>query len=140
MMGTDALFESGKLKRVQKSPERAKKSLAAADKYLREARLALGAGANEVSIIGSYSAAFHAARAILYLDGVEENAHYAVYEYLREKHSSLGSGEISRFNMYRKFSHGVAYGLESESSGTDAKAALEFAEGFVSKVKSYLKI
>ncbi len=139
-MGIDNLFEGGDLKRIAKSPERAEKSLEAAAKYLKDARLSLGAGAFSVSVLGSYSAAFHAARAILFTDGVAERSHYAVCEYIRERHGALGNEQVNGLNMYRSLRHNVAYGLESESDEKDAKAALEFAEKFVAKVKLYLKI
>jgi uncharacterized protein (UPF0332 family) len=139
-MGVESLLEKGDLKRVQKSPERAEKSLEVAKKYLKESSLALGASAFDISIFGAYTAAFHAARAVLYLDGIEERAHYAVVEYLRERHPGIGMGEISRLDMHRKLRHSVAYGLESESGKEDAESALEFAEGFVSRIKIYLKL
>jgi len=139
-MGIDNLFADGSLKRIQKSPERAEKSLEAAAKYLKDARLSLGAGAFSVSVLGSYSAAFHAARAILFIDGVAERSHYAVCEYLREKHGALGSAEVNGLDMYRSLRHNVAYGLESESDEKEAKAALDFAVKFTANARKYLKM
>jgi len=136
-MGIDNLFADGSLKRIEKSDERAEKSLEAAAKYLKDARLSLGAGAFSVSVLGSYSAAFHAARAVLFTDGVAERSHYAVCEYLREMHGSL---DVNGLNMYRSLRHNVAYGLESESDEKEAEAALAFAEKFVSMVREYLKM
>ncbi|MEM2137506.1 MAG: HEPN domain-containing protein [Candidatus Anstonellaceae archaeon] len=127
------------LKDIPKSADRAKKSLEAAEEYLKEAKAAVSVGANAVGVMGAYSCAFHAARAVLFLDGVAERSHVAVYEYLREKHPELGSGQVSAFSLYRKMRHSVAYGLAIKVKDGDGKEVLTFAEEFFENVRNNLK-
>lgn len=139
MMSIEKLFKEGLLKKITPSNERANKSIETAEKYLSEAKKSFGAEAHKMSIIGAYSSSFHAARAILFRDGIRERSHFAIYEYLREKHKSLGLEHVNSFNLYRKLGHSVAYGLDTTVEEDDAKEAIDFAEGFLKKVKDYLK-
>ena len=139
-MNTEELLRSGFLKRISPSLERAKKSLEVSQKYLLEAKKGFGIGVYEMSIIGAYSSIFHAARAILFRDGIAERSHSAVYDYLKEKHPGLGINQINSFNLYRGLRHSVAYGLDTVVGEDDAKGILNFAEQFLSNVKKYLKL
>jgi len=71
---------------------------------------------------------------------VSERSHFAIYEYLKEKHKPLGIEYINSFNLYRKLRHSVAYGLDSVVRKDDAKEAIDFAEEFLSRVRNYLKL
>lgn len=139
-MSLENLFEQGFLKRIPPSTERAKKSLEIAERYLDSAKKNFDMQLDDIAVIVSYSAAFHAARAVLFVDGVAERSHFAIRDYLREKHARLGIGAIESFDLYRKFRHSVAYGLDSTVAQKDAKDAISFAEHFVAKVKEYLKL
>lgn len=139
-MSIEKLFNEGHLKRVPQSPERVKKSLDVSERYLSEAKKSLMVEAYELSIIGAYGSIFHSARAVLFNDGVSERSHFAIYEYLKEKHKPLGIEYINSFNLYRKLRHSVAYGLDSVVRKDDAKEAIDFAEEFLSRVRSYLKL
>jgi len=134
------LFKEGFLKKIPASTERAKKSLEVADKYLDRARKNFDIQLDDIAVIAAYSAAFHAARAVLFVDGVAERSHFAIRDYLREKHPKLGIGLIESFDLYRKLRHSVAYGLDSAVAQKDAKDAIDFSEKFVAKVKEHLKL
>lgn len=138
-MSVDDLLRQGYLKRIPPSEERARKSVAVAEKYLSQAKQALEAEMIEMAVLAAYSCVFHAARAILFRDGVGERSHFAVYEYLKEKHRGLGADKIDSFNLHRRFRHSVAYGLDTEVSEGDASESVKFAESFLKKVKEYLK-
>ena len=77
---------------------------------------------------------------ILFTDGIGERSHFAIYEYLREKHKDFGEGLINAFDVYRKLRHSVAYGLDTKVHEKDAADIIEFAEEFVDKVERYLKL
>lgn len=139
-MSLDQLFEEGLLKLIPPSPERVRKSLQVSQKYLEEARKSLDAGANDLSVIGAYSSIFHAARAILFNDGVAEKSHFAIHDYLLERHPNLGKESINSFDLHRKLRHSVAYGLDSEIGEEDAQEAINFAQDFLQKTKKYLKM
>ena len=139
-MTVEYLFADGQLKRIPQSKERAEKSIKRSKLYLSEAKQTIKIKVYDLAIIASYSSIFQAARAILFVDGVAERSHYAIYEYLKEKHKDLGEHFINAFDIYRKLRHSVAYGLDTNVGKTDADNIIEFTEEFLEKVKEYLKI
>lgn len=92
-----------------------------------------------MAILAAYSSAFHAARAILFNDGYGERSHFAIYEYLKEKHPELGE-VVAAFDAYRRMRHAVAYGIETVVNEQEAKEAINFANKFLHEVKGLLKI
>ncbi|MEW6748848.1 MAG: HEPN domain-containing protein [Candidatus Micrarchaeota archaeon] len=139
-MSLDELFREGHLKKIAPSRERAEKSIEVARRYLHEARKNLEIDISDLAVIASYSSVFHAARAILFVDGIAERSHFAIYAYLKEKHKDFGEGLINAFDVYRKLRHSVAYGLDTQVGKEDAKGIIEFADEFIGKVKDYLKL
>lgn len=83
-MTLDKLFKEGHLKRIPPSKERAEKSIKVAERYLSEAKQSLGIKTYGLVIIASYSSIFHSSRAVLFVDGIGERSHFAIYEYLKE--------------------------------------------------------
>jgi len=138
-MTVEDLLREGMLKRIPPSRERAVKSLIVAERYFTSAKKSFDARIDDMAIVAAYSSVFHAARAILFLDGMAERSHVAIYEYLKEKHKALGTDAIETFNMYRRLRHAVAYGLETQVSAKDSQEALNFATEFIEKVKKYVK-
>jgi uncharacterized protein (UPF0332 family) len=139
-MNLERLFREGHLKKIPPSMERAEKSIKVSARYLSEAKQTARMGISDLAVIAAYSSIFHAARAILFKDGVGERAHFAIYEYLVEKHKGFGEELINAFDMYRKLRHSVAYGLDTHTNKEDAEGITEFAEEFLGKVKKYLKM
>jgi uncharacterized protein (UPF0332 family) len=139
-MRVDDLFRDGQLKRIPPSRERAEKSVLLAERYLSEAKQTLDIGAYELAIIAAYASAFHAARAILFVDGVGERSHFAICEYLKWKHKDFGEGILNTFDLYRKLRHSVAYGLDTKVGKGDGEEIIEFAGVFLAKIKAHLEI
>lgn len=139
-MSVERLFKEGHLKKIPPSRERAEKSIEVAKRYLSEAKQNLGMKINDLAIIASYASIFHSARAIIFSDGGGERSHFAIYEYLKEKHGDFGESVINALDIYRKLRHSVAYGLDTEVNRKDAENIIEFAEEFVEKVARYLKL
>ena len=139
-MNVDKLFKEGHLKKIPPSAERAKKSIIVAERYLSEARQNLLMGIHDLDIIASYASIFHAARAILFVDGVAARSHTAIHDYLKEKHGDFGEDLINAFDLYRRMRHSVAYGLDTEAGKDDAEDIINFANEFAVKVRRYLKI
>ena len=59
---------------MQPSKEKATDSIGKAEQWLKEAEMILNAGAYDSCIAASYLAIFHAARAILFRDGIRKKA------------------------------------------------------------------
>ncbi len=75
-------FERGLLRNVPASEEKANLSLAQAREWIREAGKDCGIGAFRSAHIAAYMGYFHAARALLYRDGIREKSHYCIGIYL----------------------------------------------------------
>ena len=71
-MSLEKLFKEGFLKKIAPSKERAEKSIKKSEMYLSEAQQTIELGINNLAIIAAYSSIFHAARSILFTDGIAE--------------------------------------------------------------------
>jgi len=134
----DELFEKGLLKRAFPSYAKAEKSLQLAERYLDEARKVFEHGADMAAVLSAYSAAFHAARALLFVDGVSERSHAAVGDYLAAKHPEIGRDMIEAFDLYRRLRHAVAYGIDTVVGPKDSAKIIEFADKMIGRVKEIL--
>ena len=86
-------------------------------------------------IIESYMAMFHAARALLYKDGIQEKSHIAIYIYLKEKYSNkIPLPILNLLNIHRIERHEVMYGLEYKPEEKDALTALKDAKIFIKEI------
>lgn len=90
------------------------------------------------AILTAYSCMFHAGRAILFMDGIQERSHKALCDYLKQKHKDLGTEFVNTFDAYRELRHAVAYGLDTVTRKEDAQKAINSAVIFLKRVKEYL--
>ena len=135
---TEKLFEKGLLKKAPGASTRVPKSLRIAAIYLGEARLSLKAEAFHMCLVAAYTCIFHSARAFLFADGIAERSHFAVYEYLKEKHAELGRRMLEGLNIFRQMRHAALYELDAVVAEDDAKSAIEFAAEFLEEAKKKL--
>ena len=103
-----------------------------AEERLAQAKKALKLGIIPYALIEAYTAMFHAARAVLYRDGIQEKSHYAIYIYLNEKYPEIPSNLL---NIHRIERHETLYGLEYRPTGEEARAAIVDAEKFLQQTK-----
>lgn len=116
------------------------KSIEISRKRLAEAEKAITLEIYPYAILESYNAMFHAARALLYRDGVQEKSHYAVYIYLREKYTDkIPQTTLNLLNIHRTERHETLYGLEYEPNQKDAETAVEDAKTFTQQIEMALK-
>ena len=135
-------IEKGLLRRIPCSKEKAEGSIKAARRWLREARVNLENEVYNSSLLSSYLAMFHSARAILYLDGYREKSHYCVGRYIEEKYVRKGLLEgkwIELLDHYRSLRHRDQYSVNFYATGDEAKKAIETAEDFISIMKNLLQ-
>lgn len=90
-----------------------------------------------VVAIASYSSMFHAARAILFRDGVKERSHECIPVYLKEKYPELETS-ANVLDSYRRFRHDAIYGLEFAIDEKEAQSALDSAKEFLEKIKLFI--
>ncbi len=82
-------FKKGLLKRTSPDMENALRSVKLAMGNIEDAAENLSIRRYRVVAISSYTAMFHAARAILFRDGVKERSHECIPVYLKEKYPEL---------------------------------------------------
>jgi len=140
-MRVDDCFEKRLLRRTKPDPLKVTKALEMAEVKKERAIDLFDSDFFEESIVASYTCMFHAARAILFHDGIIEKSHACVVAYLRENYSSkLGQNMISWLDTYRLERHESFYGLEKATIDEDeAKDALVKSEKFLESVQLILQ-
>jgi uncharacterized protein (UPF0332 family) len=127
------------LRKINPDKDKSKKSLEIAESRLERAKGALKLNIFDFVILESYMSMFHAARALLYKDGIQEKSHYAISVYLKEKYSNkIPLPVINFLEIHRTERHEAMYGLEYQPEKKDAELALQDAEIFIKEVKKIL--
>lgn len=138
----DECFEKGLLKRTAKSGQFALQDIKQAEFFLNESFDLIEMDKKEVATITLYNAAFHAARALLYKDGIKEKSHYCLQKYLEEnygKSGKLSSDELSLFDLLRGMRQEVQYNVTKVRIEEDLDELYNKTEVFIEKVKGLLK-
>jgi uncharacterized protein (UPF0332 family) len=133
----DDCFRKG-LRRTDPDIDSAKRSILTAKKNLKDAEAVFGVQAYSSTIISSYEAMFHAARAVLFMDGIKEHSHVCIPIYLKDVYPELES-YANVLDTYRIYREKVAYGLDTEVLEEEARDAIENAGEFVKVMGSIIK-
>jgi uncharacterized protein (UPF0332 family) len=140
-MRLNECFEKRLLRREKPDLEKSRRSIQVAEVKIAEARRAFDVDLMDAVVILAYTAMFHAARALLFKDGIIEKSHVCLIEYLREKYVKTGllsEALTNTLDHMRIDRHETLYGLETKSSRKDAEYCLRKAEDFLSVVKAVL--
>ncbi len=114
-MRLDDCFRRRLLRADRPDKKKAGRSVEIAEEKLKRAVMFLKDGIYDACILYGYMAMFHAARAILFKDGLVEKSHACLIAYLREKYSSIiPAGILNAMDAYRLERHEVMYGMGSE--------------------------
>ncbi len=134
-------FEERKLRREKPKPTWVQQSMAIAHKKLSEAERALSLGVYEYSLIGAYTAMFHASRALLFRDGIIEKSHYCMIRYLLDRYGTkIEKRFLWLLDEYRERRHELLYGLSPQKITEElAREALETAKQFLEVVENLLE-
>ncbi len=144
-MNFEECLEKGLIRKAPPSSEKTANSISLAEHKLELSQSEFNAAIFEGSFISSYSAMFHAARALLFRDGFKEQSHYALYVYIKEKYANkLEMRYINELNSLRSIRHSVLYGnpedvTPREVLEVEAESALKTAAGFITTVKKLLQ-
>lgn len=131
-------FQRGLLKRTSPDLENAARSLKLSMNNIEDATENLSIHRYRVVAILSYTAMFHAARAILYRDGIKERSHECIPLYLKEKYPELET-LANILDSYRRFRHNAIYGLDFGMDEADARASLNSSKEFLEKIKNFME-
>ena len=140
-MNVKECLEKGLLSESEPDMRKAKKSILTAERKIALAEAELKGNFYESCFISTYTAMFHAARALLFRDGVKEKSHYAVYIYLTEKYSNkIEARYFTEFNNMRTDRHNLMYGLDEpqDSGESEAKSAIKLIKEFITIIKKML--
>jgi uncharacterized protein (UPF0332 family) len=133
-------FREKMLRRVEPSIEKANESLNLASSYLEEARQIAGLGARRISLTGAYMAWFHAARAVLFRDGIREKSHFCIELYLNHyvQSGSLEEEWVLMFSRMRTQRHENQYSFGPAPTDEEVLAAVEHAGQFIERIRHLL--
>ena len=138
-MNIKELIEQRLLRKIPPDPDKVKKSIEIAETFLNDANDLNKQKKHRLTILAAYTAMFHAARAILYRDGIQEKSHYAIYVYLKEKYEHELEDSLFELNAAREQRHQGTYGLDYEFDKSDAEHIVSEAKKFILKAKRILK-
>lgn len=130
-------FQKGLLKRTSPDMENALRSLELSRSNIEDAIENISINRYRVVAILSYTAMFHAARAILFRDGIKERSHECIPVYLKEKYRDM-EAPANTLDAYRRFRHDAIYGLDFAIDEKEAKAALDSAKEILEKIKIFI--
>ncbi len=128
-------FEEGLLRKTKPSKQYAIKSLNTSLSYMQNAKDNLKMNNNHLVIFCSYTSMFHAARALLFRDGIKERSHLCVVSYLRETYPRL-KRLANQLDTYRMNRHNTLYALDFLISDDEANQAIGDAELFYEQIKN----
>lgn len=140
-MDVTECIEKGLLKQIEKNSKKALRSIEMSKLKLMKASKLLDAGFSEDSFANSYTAIFHASRALLFRDGFKERSHYAVYVYLKEKYANkLEPRFLNEFDILRMERHEIQYSLEPKNiKKEESVRVLRVAKDFVNVIEKLVK-
>ena len=133
-MKLDECLRRGLLKRIPVDNENALRSLELSESNIEDAAENLRIRRYRVVVVSSYTAMFHAARAILFRDGVKERSHECIPIYIKESYPQL-ERIANTLDAYRRFRHNAIYGLDLTLDETEARAALDSARELLEEVR-----
>ncbi|MCL4457292.1 MAG: HEPN domain-containing protein [Nitrospirae bacterium] len=134
-------IEKGLLRKIPASEDNAMRSINKAESWLKEAEKSFQGEAYDSSVLSSYLAMFHSARAILFFDGYREKSHACVARYLEDQYVSKKKLEkkwVELLDHHREIRHDDQYDLSFYSSDEEARKALGSAGQFLQRMKYLL--
>jgi uncharacterized protein (UPF0332 family) len=129
-------FEKGLLRNISPQPDLARKDLRQAEFFLKEAEELLELNKKQIAALSLYNAFFHAARSLLFKDGIKERSHYCIAKYL-ENHYELEK-YINAFETMMSIRHNVQYSTEKVEIDEDLAEFIGICRSFISKAEELL--
>jgi len=136
----DECYERGLLRKVPASNDKAMQSLSQAREWVTEAGYNIEAGALRSALMAAYMGYFHAARAVLFRDGVREKSHYCIGVYLesyREK-GLLEDAWVLQFDRMRGLRQSDQYSLDARPTLAEVRQSVKDAGFFIERIERLL--
>jgi len=93
----------------------ARKSIQQADIFLKDAGKLIDSDMTRMSVLALYNAFFHAARALLFKDGIKERSHFCVARYVESEYvlnNRLDKKFVLFLDSLRDMRHNTQYSLD----------------------------
>ena len=127
------------LRKIPPDKEKSRKSIEIAKQMVKTAQEIMKFNIFQHVILEAYMTMFHAARALLYKDGIQEKSHFAIFIYIKEKHSDkIPINIINLLNIHRIERHEALYGLDYKPEKEDAETAIKDAKLFLEEIEKVL--
>jgi uncharacterized protein (UPF0332 family) len=129
------------LRKDKPDPQKAERSLQVSAAKLEQAERSHSHQLYDASLVLSYTSMFHAARAILFRDGIVEKSHVCLAEYLRQEYSRKGlisEGFVNSLDRMRTDRHEAIYGLETSVTSDQANHAIAQCREFIEAVRKLI--
>ncbi len=143
LSSVDDCFKEGLLKNVPKNKVFAERSLSIAKHFFEESFDLIQTEMLDMSLIALYNSCFHAARALLFRDGVKEHSHYCVSKYIEEKYSSNELITLKHaivLDSLREKRNDIQYSIERPELDKESIGEIyNEVEDFIEKVEKELK-
>lgn len=139
-MNLEDCFEKSLLRKTDPSDAKAKRSLEQARVWVDEAKQTLDAGAYRSGLMAVYMGYFHAARAVLFRDGLREKSHICIELYL-EDYVRRGELEEEWTLLYRRLRsarHLDQYSFSTPPTEDEVEFAIGHAEAFIDRIEGLL--
>lgn len=143
MDDVEKCFEKKHLMRSSPSMGLAEKSLKQARIFLTDAEDMAKFEKERMEIIALYNAFFHAARSLLFKDGIKERSHFCVARYVEEKYVKTKLLPIKFLNcldLLRDIRHDTQYSLDEVIFEEDLEELTEICKQFISAAERLLKL
>ena len=132
-------FKFRLLRKINPDKEKSQKSMEMSEERILKAKKASKILIFDFAIMEAYMSMFHAARALLYKDGIQEKSHYAISVYLKEKYSNkIPLPVINFLGIHRTERHEALYGFGYKPKKEDAELSIKDAEIFIKEIKKIL--
>ena len=131
-------YADGLLKKESPSMEKANQCLELARRYIKKALDNLNAQNYDLVIFCCYTSMFHAARAVLFRDGIKERSHVCMVIYLKDKYPDI-SKYSNLLDAYRRSRHTALYSLDFLYKKEDVENAIQDSEDFLNAIEGLLR-
>jgi len=137
-LNLEECFRRRLLRRDKPHPQKAERSLQVSASKLEQAQRSHSHQIYDASLVLAYTSMFHAARSILFRDGIVEKSHVCLVEYLRQEYSREGlmsEGFVNSLDRMRTDRHEAIYGLETSVTKDQADHAIAQCREFIEAVR-----
>jgi len=142
LINSKQCFEKGLLIKTNPDKGLAMKSLEQAEYFLNKTNDLIEKGEKEIAILPLYSSFFHAARTLLFYDGVKEKSHYCIARYLEDnylKKNLLGHEHITALDDIRNTRHEIQYALTKIKLPENLEQMVNDCETLITKIEEIIE-